>query len=124
DARAMIRLSLHARQEALSTTVARLLVRNNETEQQVAAQTRQIYARAERNAYLFLSAMLVLIVLTSLYLVQYNRRMFNQVTALSDRRSELAQQLISMQENTFRSISRELHDDFGQVLTAVGVMLQ
>jgi signal transduction histidine kinase len=29
-----------------------------------------------------------------------------------------------MQENTFRSISRELHDDFGQVLTAVGAMLQ
>jgi signal transduction histidine kinase len=29
-----------------------------------------------------------------------------------------------MQESTFRSISRELHDDFGQILTAVGVMLQ
>ena len=43
---------------------------------------------------------------------------------LSERRSELAQQLISMQENTFRSISRELHDDFGQILTAIGAMLQ
>jgi len=29
-----------------------------------------------------------------------------------------------MQESTFRSISRELHDEFGQILTAVGVMLQ
>jgi signal transduction histidine kinase len=29
-----------------------------------------------------------------------------------------------MQENTFRSISRDLHDDFGQILTAVGTMLQ
>jgi len=46
------------------------------------------------------------------------------VTTLSNRRSELAQQLISMQENTFRSISRELHDDFGQILTAVGTMMQ
>ena len=78
----------------------------------------------ERNVYLFLAAMLVLILLTSLYLVQYNRRMFDQVAALSARRSELAQQLISMQENTFRSISRELHDDFGQILTAIGAMLQ
>ena len=54
----------------------------------------------------------------------YNRRMFEQVAELSARRSELAQQLISMQENTFRSISRELHDDFGQILTAIGAMLQ
>ncbi len=64
------------------------------------------------------------IVLTSLYLVQYNRRMFQEVAALSARRSELAQQLIAMQENTFRSISRDLHDDFGQILTAIGAMLQ
>ncbi len=124
EARALIRLSLEARQEALSTAVARLLVVNNETEQAAAARTHGIYARAERNVYLFLAAMLVLISLTSLYLVQSNRRMFQQVAALAERRSELAQQLISMQESTFRSISRELHDDFGQILTAIGVMLQ
>lgn len=124
EARALIRLSLEARQEALSTAVARLLVANNETEQAAAARTHGIYARAERNVYVFLVAMLILISLTSLYLVQSNRRMFQQVAALSERRSELAQQLISMQESTFRSISRELHDDFGQILTAIGVMLQ
>jgi signal transduction histidine kinase len=50
--------------------------------------------------------------------------MFEQVAALSQRRSELAQQLISIQENTFRYIARELHDDFGQILTAIGAMLQ
>jgi signal transduction histidine kinase len=63
------------------------------------------------------------VVLTSLYLFQYNRRMFGQVAALSDRRSELAKQLISMQETIFRSVSRELHDEFGQVLTAMGARL-
>jgi signal transduction histidine kinase len=99
-------------------------VQNNETEQTAAAHTHGIYARAERNVYLFLAAMLVLISLTSGYLVQFNRRMFLQVAAISERRSELAQQLISIQENTFRSIARELHDDFGQILTAIGVMLQ
>jgi signal transduction histidine kinase len=50
--------------------------------------------------------------------------MFQQVAALSERRSELAQQLISIQENSFRYISRELHDEFGQILTAMGAMLQ
>jgi signal transduction histidine kinase len=123
EARTRIRLSLQAREEALSNAIARLLVQNNESEQQAAEQTQEIYARAERNAYIFLAAMLILIVATSLYLVQWNRRMFAQVASLSERRSELARQLISMQENTFRTLSRDLHDDFGQILTAIGAML-
>jgi signal transduction histidine kinase len=108
----------------LTTAVARLLVDNNANEQQAAAQAQQIHARVEQNAYLFLAAMLVLIVATTLFLVRYNRKMFEQVATLSKRRSELAQQLISIQENTFRYIARELHDDFGQILTAIGAMLQ
>ena len=124
EARTLIRLSLQARQQAIGTAVARLLVQNNEIEQQAGARIRAVYAGVERNVYLFMAAMLVLILLTSLYLVQYNRRMFEEVAVLSARRSELAQQLIAMQENTFRSISRDLHDDFGQILTAIGTMLQ
>ncbi len=124
EARTRVRISLQARQAALSTAVARLLVQNNESEKETAAQTKGIYLRAERNVYLFLAAIMVVVLATGLYLVQYNRRIFEQVAALSERRSELAQQLISMQENTFRSISRELHDDFGQILTAIGAMLQ
>lgn len=124
EARTLIRLSLQARQEALSNAVSRLLVQNNESEQAASAETEKIYARVERNLYLFLAAMLVVIGGTSAYLLQYNRRLLNQVTALAKRRSELTQQLISTQESTFRSISRELHDEFGQILTAVGAMLQ
>lgn len=123
-ARDLIRISLEARQEALSTAVARLLVSNNESEQEAAARTQTIYARAKRNVYIYLTAVLIVVVLSSIYLVVYNRRMFQHVAELSERRSELARQLISMQENTFRSISRELHDEFGQILTAVGAMLQ
>ena len=123
EARARIRLSLQARQEALSNAVARLLVQNNENEQLAEEQTQAIYSRQERNAYMFLAAMLILIAATSLYLVQWNRAMFARVAASSEQRSELARQLISVQENTFRYISRELHDDFGQILTAIGAML-
>ena len=68
--------------------------------------------------------MLVVIVLTGLYLVQYIRRLFTQLADLSEQRRELAQQLITSQESTFRSISRELHDEFGQILTAIGAILQ
>ena len=124
EARTQVRLSLQARQAAVSTAVSRLLVQNNESEEQAGARTRQIHGQVERNLYIFLAAMLLLLAAVSAYLISYNRRIFDRVTSLSNRRSELAQQLISMQENTFRSISRELHDDFGQILTAVGTMLQ
>ncbi len=124
EARTRIKLSLQARQAALSTAVARLLVQNNESEEQAAGQIQEIYSRVERNVYVFLAAILLVVAITSAYLLQYNRRVFDQVTALSERRSELAQQLISMQESTFRSISRELHDEFGQILTGIGAMLQ
>jgi len=123
DARDRIRLSLQARQAALSTAVARLLVQNNEREEQAALQVAQIYDRVERQVYLFFTATLVAILLTSLYLIRSNRRLFTQLASLSNLRSELAQQLISTQESTLRYISRELHDEFGQILTAIGSML-
>jgi len=77
----------------------------------------------QRQVYVFLAAILTAILLTSLYLIQSNRRLFAKLAALSEQRSELAQQLISTQESTLRYISRELHDEFGQILTAMGSML-
>lgn len=124
EARQQVRLSLQARLEALSTAVSRLLIENNESQEQAAAEVERIYARVERNLYLFFALLLVVVGLTGAYLLRYNRRLFDQVNDLSARRSELARQLITTQENTYRSISRELHDDFGQILTAVGLMLQ
>jgi signal transduction histidine kinase len=123
EARTQIRLTLQARQATLSTTVSRLLVQNNENEQQAAAQVRAIYDRVQRQVYTFLTATLLAILLTSLYLIRWNRRLFAQLGDLSQQRSELAQKLISSQESTLRSISRELHDEFGQILTAIGSLL-
>ena len=123
-AREQVRLSLQARQAALSTAVSRLLVQNNEGEEQAATRTQAIHRQVEWNLYLFLGAMLLLLAAVSWYLMRYNRRVFDRVSSLSKLRSELAQQLILTQENTLRSISRELHDDFGQILTAIGTMLQ
>src|SRR5258708_1622269 len=123
EARTQIRLSLQARQEALSTAVARLLVQNNEGEQLASAQTEIIYTRVEHNLYLFLAALLIVVGATGAYLLDYNRRVLDRLTTMAELRGELAQQLISTQDRTFRSISRELHDEFGQILTAIGMML-
>jgi signal transduction histidine kinase len=123
EARTKIRVSLQSRRAALSTAVARLLVQNNESEEQVAQRIGQIYDRVQRQVYIFFAAILGAIVLTSLYVIHSNRRLFAQLAALSEQRSELAQKLISTQESTLLHISRELHDEFGQILTAIGSML-
>ena len=123
EARAQIQLSLQARLAALSTAVARLLVQNNASEEQAAQQIGHIYDRVQRQVYLFLTAILVAIILTSLYIISSNRKLFAQLAVLSEQRSDLAQKLIATQESTLRYISRELHDEFGQILTAMGSML-
>ncbi len=123
EARAQIQLSLQARQAALSTAVARLLVQNNEAEEQTAQQVQDIYRQVQRQVYWFLAATLAAIVATSLYLIRSNRLLFGRLATLSDERRELAQTLISTRESTLREISRELHDEFGQLLTAIGSML-
>jgi signal transduction histidine kinase len=123
DARVQIRLSLQARQAALSAAVARLLVQNNASEQQTAQQAQEITANVQRQVYRFLAATLAAIALTGLYLIRSNRRLFAELAALSNRRRELTQQLIATRESTLQEISRELHDGFGQMLTATGSML-
>jgi signal transduction histidine kinase len=123
DAREQIQLSLQARQAALSTAVARLLVQNSENEEQAAQRIVQIYDRVQRQVYVFLAATLLAVLLTGLSLIRWNRRLFARMAELSERRSELAQKLIATQESTLRYISRELHDEFGQILTAIGSML-
>ena len=123
DARDQIRVSLQARQAALATAVARQLVQNNEAEQETAARIQAIYGRVQRQVYWLVGAALTTILLTSLYLIRSNRRLFAQLAAMSDDRQELAQQLITARESTLREVARELHDDLGQVLTAIGSML-
>ncbi len=124
EARADIQLSLQSRQAALSTAVARLLVQNTENEEQAGQRIVQIYDRVQRQVYVFLAATLFAVLLTGLSLIRWNRRLFARMTELSERRSELAQKLIATQESTLRYISRELHDEFGQILTAIGSMLR
>ena len=123
DAREQIRVSLQARQEALSTAIARLLVQNSENEEQAADRIVEIYDRVQRQVYVFLAATLAAILLTGFSMIRWNRRLFAHMAELSERRSELAQKLIATQESTLRYISRELHDEFGQILTAMGSML-
>ncbi len=124
EAKERIRTVLQPRHASVATTVARFLVMNNESEEAAVEEIAGIYAGVERNIYYFLAATIVAICATSSYLILHNRRTFEKLTRLSGQRQFLARKLISVQEDLFHSVSRELHDEFGQILTAVGVMLQ
>ncbi len=120
---AFIRETLEPQLQALTSLTARLLVQNNAEEQRAAEQIADIYGEIERNAYIFLAFSLGLVLVVSLALIRSNRMLFERLANLSNQRRELAQQLIATQESTLRTVSRDLHDEFGQILTAVGAML-
>ena len=122
-ARRLASTNLFAQQADLAAMVANLLVRNNEAEERADQRVASVYEGVERDIYAFLAATISAILLTSLYLIYSNREIFDRMESLSRQRRVLAARLISLQEEVLRSVSRELHDEFGQILTAVSAML-
>ncbi len=122
-ARSVAETRLSGQQSALAALVLHLLERNNEAEELADQKVASIYGAGERNIYAFQAGCMVTIVITSLYLIYSNRRIFGKIESLSKQRRVLAARLITVQEEVLRSVSRELHDEFGQILTAVSAML-
>ncbi|MFL6447694.1 MAG: ATP-binding protein [Bryobacteraceae bacterium] len=122
-ARALASTRLSSQQADSAALVLSLLERNNEAEERADQKIASIYDGVERNIYAFLAATMIAIVLTSSYLTYSNRQIFAKLESLSRQRRVLAARLITVQEEVLRSVSRELHDEFGQILTAVSTML-
>jgi signal transduction histidine kinase len=123
EARRLAATQLSAEQVKLASLVLHLLERNNEAEEAADQKIASIYKRVERDIYVFVAAMMIAIVVTSSYLIYSNRQIFNRLESLSHQRRVLAGRLLTVQEEVLRSVSRELHDEFGQILTAVATML-
>ncbi len=122
-ARRLAATQLFPEQTMLAARVSTLLERNNVAEEHADQQVAKIYDGVEKDVYAFLAATILAILITSLYLIYSNRKIFEQLESLSRQRRVLAARLITVQEEVLRSVSRELHDEFGQILTAVGAML-
>jgi signal transduction histidine kinase len=123
EARRIAAGNLSDQQIVLAKQLSDLLAQNNELEARADHQIASIYSNSERDIYLFLTGTILTIVITSLYLIYSNRKLFEALQAMSHQRRVLAARLISVQEEVLRSVSRELHDEFGQILTAVSTML-
>ena len=123
EARSLASSELTDQQIVLSRRLSSLLEQNNKAEQSADIKIAAIYTSSERDTYAFLAATISAVLFTSLYLIYSNRKLFDRLESLSGQRRVLAARLISVQEEVLRSVSRELHDEFGQILTAVGAML-
>ena len=123
QAASLIKNTLRPQRDALAARIARMLVQNSELDRQTAEQITRIYDRVEGDLYTFLLATALAIGVTGVALFYSNRRIFRQLATLSDQKSVLARKLITVQEEVLRSVSRELHDEFGQIFTAIGAML-
>ncbi|MGH9432438.1 MAG: sensor histidine kinase, partial [Terriglobia bacterium] len=130
EARAMIQGELESRRAVISEIVARLLVMNDQA--QVAANRRinQVYTNFKSENLIVLAFLLLIAVGTGLYTLQANRTIYQKLKQLASKLQlqsvqlrKLSWKLIDVQEETLRQVAHDLHDEFGQILTAVGIML-
>jgi signal transduction histidine kinase len=122
-AAAILRTEATAQHQELVSLVSRLLVLNNTVEDEGARLNRAIYGRVEREILILMTGLLLLAGITGLYGIIANRRAFDDVQRLTRQLRGLSWRMMRMQEDLQESFSRELHDEFGQLLTAIGMLL-
>ncbi len=122
-ARRMIRASLVAQHRELDGLVSQFLIANNRVQQEAAEANRAIYDQVGREILLLIGALLAATALAGAWMVVSNRRAFDEVAGISAQLRTLSWRTLRIQEDLQRSIARELHDDFGQILTAIGTLL-
>lgn len=118
-----LRSSVTAQHLELVGLVSQFLVLNNRVQEEAAVRNREIYERVEREIGMFVIALLLVVAVTGLYIIRANRRAFAQVEGLSAELRNLSWRMLRMQEDLQQEFSRELHDEFGQIFTAVGTLL-
>jgi signal transduction histidine kinase len=120
---ALIRGNLIAQQRALDGLVAQFLVANNRVQEEAALANRSIYDRVAAEILVLVGVLLVVVAVAGGWIVVANRRAFEAVRDVTAQLRTLSRHTLRAQEDLQRSVSRELHDDFGQILTAVGTLL-
>ena len=103
--------------------VSQFLVLNNRVQEEAAVRNREIYERVEREIAVLVIVLFLVVAITGVWVIRANQRAFAQVERLSGELRNLSWRMLRMQEDLQQEFSRELHDEFGQIFTAVGTML-
>jgi signal transduction histidine kinase len=130
-ARRLIQTELESRRAVISEIVNRLLVLNDRAQAEASERINEVYGNVRKNNLLVLALLFLLALGTGLYTLQASRKTFEelrrlaeQLQAQSEQLRKLSWKLIDLQEHTLRQVARDLHDEFGQILTAIGIMLR
>ena len=76
-----------------------------------------------RKILALVAVLLVSISAAGWWIIGANRRAFEEVRQVTAQIRALSWRMLRLQEDLQRSISRELHDDFSQIVTAIGTLL-
>jgi len=130
SARELAQTEAEGDRAVISEIVARLLLLNDQAQTEAAGTISAVYGRVKRDILVVIAALFLLALATGLYTLQANRKTFEKLEHLAERLQAQSEQLrklswklIDVQEATLRQVARDLHDEFGQILTALGTML-
>jgi signal transduction histidine kinase len=130
SARYLIRSQLEEQRETISRVVSRLLSLNDQAQQEAGQRVSRVYGQVSKDILLLIGVLFLVALGTGLYTLQANRKTFERLRHLAEKLQSQSEQmrmlswkLIEVQEQTLRQVARDLHDHFGQILTAIGVML-
>ena len=122
-ARRLVESALIPQHRAIDGLVSQFLIANNQVQEDAAQANRAVYDRVGREILLLVGVILIVTAGLGAWVVASNRRAFLSVEALNAQLRTLSQRMLRVQEDVQRSLARELHDDFGQILTAIGTLL-
>lgn len=120
---ARARTVVSAQHRELVGLVSQFLILNSRVQEEASQRNRAVYERVVREIAALVAALLIVVALIGTYTIWANRRAFRQVAGLSDQLRTLSWRMLRIQEDLQQSFSRELHDEFGQVFTAIGTLL-
>ncbi|MFZ0962303.1 MAG: ATP-binding protein [Terriglobia bacterium] len=130
SARYLIRSQLEEQHQTISRVVSQLLNLNDQAQQEAGRRVSLVYGEVSKDILLVIGVLFLVALGTGLYTLQANRKTFERLHHLAERLQSQSEQmrmlswkLIEVQEQTLRQVARDLHDHFGQILTAIGLML-
>lgn len=119
----VVRTDALPRHAELVSLVSQLLVRNTQVEEASAAAARDVYTRVVRQIYWLMAILAAAVAVAGVLNIAATRRAFEEVRTLSGQLRALSWRMLKLQEDVQTSMARELHDEFGQILTAITMLL-
>jgi signal transduction histidine kinase len=120
EARVIFTSDASSRQAELTHQVTQLLMANTSADDEGTARARAVYDAVDRQILWLNVGLVAALLVAGGTVVVAVRRSISALQQVSAERRALSWRMIRLQEDVQAGLARELHDEFGQVLTALG----